>query len=56
MLHMNTARTAIVVLEAVLLPIDVIFVGLRLWARRLKRTPLTLSDYCLIAGLVSDFA
>ena len=33
-----------------------IFVALRIWARRLKRTPLCFNDYAIIVALVSTFS
>ena len=43
----------LIVICVVFLPLAAIATCLRIWARRLKRVPLTLNDYLIIAALVS---
>ena len=43
---------AFLVVDIVFTVLAAIAVGLRIWARRLKRCPLTLNDYSVIAALV----
>ena len=42
----------IIIVASVMAPFVIVAVGLRLWARKLKRTPLTASDYLVVASLV----
>ena len=46
---------SIVIIGGVLNPLDILIVGLRIWARRIKHTPLKLSDYLIIVGEVRLF-
>ena len=43
---------AFIVVDVVFTVLAGIAVGLRLWARKLKRCPLALNDYAVIFGLV----
>ena len=43
---------AFLVVDIVFIVLAAVAVGLRLWARRLKRSPLALNDYSVIAALV----
>lgn len=42
----------LVIVECVLLGIDFVVVGLRLWARQIKQKPLALNDYMILLALV----
>lgn len=48
----NTHGTQRIIVEVVFLALDFIAVGLRLWARRLKRRSLEFNDYAILAALV----
>ena len=42
----------LIVIEFVILAIDYLVVGLRLWSRRIKRKPFEINDYLIVVGLV----
>ncbi|KAL8952039.1 MAG: hypothetical protein Q9222_002026 [Ikaeria aurantiellina] len=42
----------VIVISVVFLPFAALAIALRLWARRLKRMPLALNDYLIIAAMV----
>jgi hypothetical protein len=49
----HTRRNAILVLNSVLIVLSVVAVGLRFWARRIRKVPLFIDDYLIIAGLLT---
>ena len=48
----NTGGKSIVILGAVFIPLDILAVALRLWARRIRKTSWKLCDYLIIVALV----
>ena len=50
----NTAGDSIIILGAIFIPLDILAVALRLWARRIKKTSLKLCDYLIIIALVRN--
>ena len=49
----NDKGIALIVVESILLSLDILCVGLRLWARRIRNRSLELNDYTIIVALVS---
>ena len=50
----NPVGRAVVIIAVVFTAVDLAFILLRLWARRLKRVKLDASDYLIIAAWVGD--
>lgn len=50
----NPRATTRIGVETALIALDFVIVGLRIWARRIKRARLGFSDYTIIAALVPD--
>lgn len=53
LLQENNHGTQRIIVEAVFLALDYVAVGLRLWARRLKRKSLEFNDYAILTALVT---
>lgn len=48
----NTGGNSVIILGAVLIPLNILAVALRFWARRIRKTSLKLCDYLIIVALV----
>ena len=54
LLSENTTGARLIVILTIFVFLDILTVGLRLWARRIKKKKLALNDWAIIAGLVED--
>jgi len=52
----NAPGNVIIIIGAIFIPLNILAVALRLWARHMKKTSLKVTDYLIIIALFLNFA